>query len=282
MQFIKEKFMGIELDILTGHPDHDILFIATQVARAAGLKDPSGAVHSVKGLKDFGGTLRLGDVPWHEMPESFPIMPNGNRYTKTAMLFSEGQTYQMLLRGHAPASEPFRKWVTEEVLTSIRKTGQYNVNESTTETGQQFAGELSALHAALTGFRDEVLAKITNLEALIASSAAPAAGPSPYEGTTKSSLSDNLLFDDRVYREVGESLLSRPNLDKMKPYVLCSLEIALERAWAEEDGRPLETHVSAQKRKWTQWPTTWVRSKLDRVFYRRVLNEVINERMAKI
>lgn len=142
MKFTKQSFMGIELDILIGHPEHDILFIATQVARAAGLKDPSGAVHSVKGLKDFGETLRLGAVPWQKMPENFPLMGNGKRYTKTAMLFTEGQTYQMLLRGHAPASEPFRKWVTEEVLPSIRKNGAYNVNESTTKEGVQFSGEL--------------------------------------------------------------------------------------------------------------------------------------------
>lgn len=29
-----------ELDILVGYPEHRLLFIATQVARAAGLKDP--------------------------------------------------------------------------------------------------------------------------------------------------------------------------------------------------------------------------------------------------
>lgn len=42
--------------------------------------------------------------------------------------------------GHAPASEPFRKWVTEGVLPSIPKTGSYNINESVTKEGMQFAG----------------------------------------------------------------------------------------------------------------------------------------------
>lgn len=56
-------------------------------------------------------------------------------------MFNEAQTYQMLANGHAPQSQQFRDWVFKEVLPSIRKTGQYNVNESTTETGQQFAGE---------------------------------------------------------------------------------------------------------------------------------------------
>lgn len=36
----KGWLLAIELDVLTGHPDHDLLFVATQVARAAGLKSP--------------------------------------------------------------------------------------------------------------------------------------------------------------------------------------------------------------------------------------------------
>ncbi len=40
MKFEKRNFMGIELDVLVGHPEHDLLFVATQVARAAGLKNP--------------------------------------------------------------------------------------------------------------------------------------------------------------------------------------------------------------------------------------------------
>ncbi|WP_275670485.1 hypothetical protein [Pseudomonas fragi] len=28
--------MGVELDVIVGHPEHDLLFVATQVARAAG------------------------------------------------------------------------------------------------------------------------------------------------------------------------------------------------------------------------------------------------------
>lgn len=36
MKFEKRNFMGIELDVLVGHPEHDLLFVAVQAARAAG------------------------------------------------------------------------------------------------------------------------------------------------------------------------------------------------------------------------------------------------------
>ncbi|WP_264887440.1 BRO family protein, partial [Stutzerimonas stutzeri] len=45
-----------------------------------------------------------------------PNDPSGKAYQKRTTMFDEANTYQMLLRGHAPASEPFRKWVTEVVL----------------------------------------------------------------------------------------------------------------------------------------------------------------------
>ncbi len=120
--------------MLIGHPEHDLLFIATQVARAAGLKHPSMAIQGFHN-NTTGTKLRLGD------PSLSDLVRAGKTLPSNTWLFDESRVYGMLLRGHAPQSEPFRKWVTEEVLPSIRKTGSYNVNESTTETGQQFAGE---------------------------------------------------------------------------------------------------------------------------------------------
>lgn len=48
----------------------------------------------------------------------------------TTWLIDEPNTYKVLLRGHSPQSEPFRKWVTEEVLPTIRKTGKYDIAKS--------------------------------------------------------------------------------------------------------------------------------------------------------
>lgn len=152
MSFTKQSFMGIELDILIGHPEHDILFIATQVARAAGLKDPAGSVNLARKYHKCGHPLAtLID----NSSVSLPGDEKGRRIRSTTVLFTEPETYKMLLRGHAPASEPFRKWVTEEVLPSIRKTGAYNVNESTTKEGMQFSGELAQLHDVIKAMLKE-------------------------------------------------------------------------------------------------------------------------------
>lgn len=270
MRFTKQSFMGINLDILVGHPEHDILFIATQVARAAGLKSPSYASSVMAGRVGPAGSMQWGSLRGSlESPKGL-----GRPLVRTTWIFTEATVYQMLLRGHAPASEPFRKWVTEVVLPSIRKTGKFDVTEATDETSQQYAGEFAALHAKINGLE-------AMLKELMERPVAGAAEPSPYEGTTMSSLSDNLLFDRRTFREVGESIgLVRPGIDKLEPYVLLAMEIELGKVWAEEDGRPLKEHVSTTKRKWTQWPSSWVKSKMDRSFYRQVTLKAINERTA--
>lgn len=114
--------------VLTGHPEHDILFIATQVARAAGLKNPSNAVWKYRNAFPDSGAILMGDVS----PEGGgkPLDPAGRTYQVSTALMRESDVYQMLLRGHAPASDPFHKWVTEVVLPSIRKTGKFDVNEA--------------------------------------------------------------------------------------------------------------------------------------------------------
>lgn len=121
--------MGIELDVLVGHPEHDLLFVATQVARAAGLKDPGSSIRTSKHrLPD--GSVSLSSLPALSAV-SLPKEPNGCSLRVTTVLMPESTVYDMLLKGRAPTSEPFRKWVTEEVLPAIRKAGPYSAGEST-------------------------------------------------------------------------------------------------------------------------------------------------------
>ncbi|QUG91377.1 hypothetical protein GR140_22360 [Pseudomonas putida] len=122
--------MGIELDVLVGHPEHDLLFVATQVARSAGLKDPSNAVSvfrtnnaGVTGAFQWRGVLASALDPIQDHPTSRVLQAN-------SWLASEGWVYRMLMRGDSKAAESFRSWIGDEVVPTIRKTGQYNAAES--------------------------------------------------------------------------------------------------------------------------------------------------------
>lgn len=124
--------MGIELDVLVGHPEHDLLFIATQVARAAGLRNPSTRVNKERDRHGAGRQIQSLFTSEILLRGVFAGIPNKERsLRKDVVVFTETETYDMLLRSKAPATQPFRKWVTEEVLPTIRKTGKYDAAQST-------------------------------------------------------------------------------------------------------------------------------------------------------
>ena len=108
--------------------------MATQVARAAGLKNPS---HAVSNYQRCAGQP-AGLISWESVRQVYHQMidPSNTHLAvrnlqARSWLASEEWVYSMLLKGRAPQSEPFRKWITEEVLPTIRKTGSYNAEEST-------------------------------------------------------------------------------------------------------------------------------------------------------
>lgn len=125
------QFAGVNLKVIVGHPEHDLLFIAKQVADAAGLKDASATIsYFVK--KHVDKPIQLVWVLSCIQRVSKLVDSKGRKLQDSMMLLSEPQVYKLLMRGTAPQSEPFRKWVTEEVLPAIRKTGKYDINESDT------------------------------------------------------------------------------------------------------------------------------------------------------
>lgn len=151
--------MGIELDVLVGHPEHELIFVGIQVAKAAGLRDYSGSVMAYRQSKVGKDGPRFTIATFMECPSiKVPEDYRGQRIRSTTALMTEAQAYQMLLRGHAPQSEPFRKWVTEEVLPTIRKTGKYNAEESSDPIAVGIMDELKLLRGELVELKEIVKA----------------------------------------------------------------------------------------------------------------------------
>lgn len=73
---------------------------------------------------------------------------------------TESGLYAVILRSDKPNAKKFRKWVTSEVLPSIRKTGRYNKPMTTAEKIQLLAQGNEELNERV----DKVEDKINNLE----------------------------------------------------------------------------------------------------------------------
>ncbi|KKJ95010.1 hypothetical protein PK34_16070 [Stutzerimonas stutzeri] len=80
--------------MLIGHPEHDLLFIATQVARAAGLKDPAHAVSAYRKTKQGAGLrLTLAGL-LSDSDISLPDDGLGRVIRSNTAMMTEPETYQ--------------------------------------------------------------------------------------------------------------------------------------------------------------------------------------------
>lgn len=102
-------------------------------------------------LKDVMGVLGIGN------PTETVKTLDSDEFTTTELTDSLGRSqssfivnesglYSLIMRSRKPEAKPFRKWVTSEVLPSIRKTGSYTApSMSVEERALSIMSELKAI-----------------------------------------------------------------------------------------------------------------------------------------
>jgi len=106
------SFLGMKVRIYTPK-DKEYRFCAVDVCKILGY------INAEQTLK----THCLGE----------PIKHRPDGATKPILYISEGDLYNLILRCSKPNAELFRRWVTEEVLPSLRRDGKYFVRKLDTE-----------------------------------------------------------------------------------------------------------------------------------------------------
>ena len=76
-----------------------------------------GVAETIENTEDFGGDIN------NTSENSIKINNNGMKF------INESGLYDLILESKKPEAKVFRRWVTSEVLPSIRKTGSYNVQQ---------------------------------------------------------------------------------------------------------------------------------------------------------
>ena len=103
-------------------------------------------------LKDVCGVLDIADhkVVARRLDEDevcqTPLTDSMGRQQSTTII-NESGLYHVILRSDKPEAAPFRRWVTNDVLPTIRKTGSYNAPQLT--RSQLLATALIAAHEEL-------------------------------------------------------------------------------------------------------------------------------------
>lgn len=114
-------------------------------------------------LKDVCGVLEIADhkVVARRLDEDevcqTPLTDSMGRQQSTTII-NESGLYHVILRSDKPEAAPFRRWVTNDVLPAIRKTGSYNAPQLT--RSQLLATALIAAHEELEE-KDKQIAELT-------------------------------------------------------------------------------------------------------------------------
>lgn len=110
---------------LVGTPEYP-LFVAADVCRVLKLTNTSKSLDSID---DDEKGITLGDTP-------------GGK--QQMLCVTESGLYHLIFKSRTESAKRFRRWVTEEVLPSIRKGGNYLVTVSSTATLIERADVVSA------------------------------------------------------------------------------------------------------------------------------------------
>lgn len=94
--------------------NNEVWFIGRDVAIALGYAKPENAIHMHVDEEDKTTTL---------------IQGNGSNYKSKTIIINESGLYSLALSSKLPKAKEFKRWITKEVIPSIRKYGGYIVNK---------------------------------------------------------------------------------------------------------------------------------------------------------
>lgn len=123
--FENKEFGEIRTVIENGEP----WFVGRDVAEALGFKRPADALSSHVDAEDKK-LAKVGEIP---------TLKTGNF---GAYVINESGLYSLILSSKLPNAKKFKKWVTGEVLPSIRKNGGYIAGQETMSDDELMARAL--------------------------------------------------------------------------------------------------------------------------------------------
>jgi prophage antirepressor-like protein len=162
MQGTENKYeIGTEVENLPGfffdeYPVHVLIdnerrywWLAKEVCNSIGLKNVGQALASLD--EDEKGTLEsniiISDVvDPHGLLHRFGFNPvDANKGGRPHAIINEPGLYNLTLRSRKPEAKKFKRWVTHELLPTLRKTGSYAVPGYESITSAQAAEAMNEL-----------------------------------------------------------------------------------------------------------------------------------------
>ena len=128
MNIIKKVFHYEENKISVIECNDEIWFRGKSVAQSLGYLKPLKALHTHVDKEDKRKLPDLEGVPQNRVHLRLGVTQNGVHLNlQSGCLFiNESGLYSLILRSKLESAKEFKRWVTKDVLPSIRKTGRYD------------------------------------------------------------------------------------------------------------------------------------------------------------
>ena len=150
----------------------DPWFVASDACDCLALSNVSKALSDL----DDDDKLKLTKDELDTLTSSEGIKCSVDARVQLLNLVSESGLYELIMRSRKPDAKAFKRWVTHEVLPSIRKTGGYSVAQPTIFdyaraliAEKERSDALEAQNKALTAERDEAVRTKTQYQSNLAS-----------------------------------------------------------------------------------------------------------------
>jgi prophage antirepressor-like protein len=108
LQLFEYNNQQVRTVLMNGEP----FFVLNDLCKILGIANPRNVVDRIDPL-----TVRKTDVE------------NSRGQMRETTVVDESGMYEVVIRSNGEVAKPFRRWITHEVLPSIRKTGQYSVDQ---------------------------------------------------------------------------------------------------------------------------------------------------------
>jgi hypothetical protein len=107
-EIVKELFQGLEVRAI--QRDGEFWFVASDVAKALDIGNPTQALK------------RLDE-------DEVTLISNEGQSGVGTNYISESGLYALILGSRKPQAKPFKRWVTHDLLPTLRRTGFYSLRE---------------------------------------------------------------------------------------------------------------------------------------------------------